>query len=122
MLRGPRKAGNFFSPIRAASLQYHEKWVEFPGVTSAGADFKKLAEAALALSLIVVQMVQKFPAVQEMSGDLDRDDHESEIKKRRAERARKMFKDRYRSGIYLVLGALAVPGCVLVLGGARRPT
>ena len=35
MLRGPRKAGNFFSPIRAASLQYHEKCVEFPGVTSA---------------------------------------------------------------------------------------
>ena len=67
-------------------------------------------------------MVQKVPAVQEMSGDLDRDDHESEIKKRMAERARKMFKDRYRSGIYLVLGALTVPGCVLVLGGARRPT
>jgi hypothetical protein len=67
-------------------------------------------------------MVQKVPAVQEMSGDLDRDDHESEIKKRMAERARKMFKDRYQSGIYLVPGALAVPGCVLVLGGARRPT
>ncbi len=67
-------AGNFFSPIRAASLQNHEKCVEFPGVTST------------------------------------------------RERAQKMLKDRQRSGIHLALGALAVPGCVLVLRGVRRPT
>lgn len=74
MLCGPRMGRNFFSPIRAASQQYHEKWVEFPGVTGA------------------------------------------------PERAQKVFKDRERSGIHLALGALAVPGCFRVLGGARRPT
>jgi hypothetical protein len=74
--------------------------------------------AACALALMGAQMAMEFPATRP-SGATD----DSEVVQEQSEKRQKEFtKKRYLPGIYLELGALAVPVLVLLAGGWRRPS
>ena len=74
--------------------------------------------AAIALALIVLQMVVKFPMGKEIFDDEGSDDPmmagmEASMKE--------MFKVSYQAGIFVALGALAVPIFVMFAAGGKPP-